>query len=220
MLKPDGKSESAGGDAPAKKCDECDALVHAAYRVCPECGFEFPKPEKKHAGKHSQEAILSGEIEVVETEVDQVFYRLHTKRNAPEGAPQTMKVTYYPPGLNVEAVNEWICVEHEEGSYPQRKAATWWRARSNVLMPKSAAEAVELANEGALAEPSSIKVEYKPGERFPRIVAYELGEIPSFKPWHDTAAEMADKEAEEEERRKRFKATLAELDDPNYSPPF
>ncbi len=35
------------GDAPAKECPQCQTVVHAAYSVCPECGFEFPPPDRQ-----------------------------------------------------------------------------------------------------------------------------------------------------------------------------
>ena len=30
------------GEAPAKKCPECDSVVAASARECPDCGYEFP----------------------------------------------------------------------------------------------------------------------------------------------------------------------------------
>ncbi|RME98662.1 MAG: DEAD/DEAH box helicase [Alphaproteobacteria bacterium] len=35
-------TNGAPGEAPAKQCPECDALIHAAYAICPECGHVFP----------------------------------------------------------------------------------------------------------------------------------------------------------------------------------
>ena len=33
---------TGAGKAPAKECPECQAVIHAAYATCPECGHEFP----------------------------------------------------------------------------------------------------------------------------------------------------------------------------------
>jgi DNA repair protein RadD len=219
-LKPDGKQQSDGGDAPAKKCDACGALVHAAYRVCPECGADFPKIEKKHATKHGDAAILSGEITVEDIEVAEVFYAIHTKKGAAPDHPKTIKVSYQPAGLRADLISEWVCVEHPEGSFPQRKAAMWWRSRSKTVCPKTVREAIEMAHEGALARPSRIRVEYRPGEKFPRILSADIGELPDYRPWHQSAADLADHADDEAERVKRWQKARAELSSPEYEPPF
>lgn len=203
MLKPEKKESQGDGSAPAKECEACGALVHAAYRVCPECGAEFPKPEKKHATRHGNAAILSGEVDVRDYEVTDVLYSVHTKRGASEDAPRTMKVTYVVD-LNTE-FSEWVCFEHEQGSFPQRKAAMWWRARSNLALPKTALEAVELAQDGALASTASIRVENTPGERFPRVVSADLRDIPAYKPWQEAAVDAVESNAVIDEIFKRIR---------------
>ena len=45
-------------------------------------------------------------------------------------------------------------------------------------MPDTAAQAVELAEMGALAETEAVTVLHKPSDQFDRIVAYRLGEKP------------------------------------------
>lgn len=54
-------------------------------------------------------------------------------------------------------------------------------------MPRSAEEAVELAQAGALAEVLAIKVRSVAGEKYDRIVDYELGAKPE--PAYATAEE-------------------------------
>ena len=52
-----------GGDAPAKECPECQSLIAAGYARCPDCGYEFPKPERaNHDAQASTESVLSGEV--------------------------------------------------------------------------------------------------------------------------------------------------------------
>lgn len=221
MLKPNGKSSGDGGEAPAKKCEACGALVHAAYRVCPECGAEFPKIEKKHATRHSDAGILSGEVVTEEIEVAEVFYSVHTKKGADGSAPKTMKVSYQPTGIRADLISEWICVEHPVGTFPQRKAVMWWRARSRLVCPTTAKEAVELAQDGALAKPARIRVEHAPGEKYPRIVSAEIGELPEYRPWQEGIADAVEEAADEEAARKaRFESIRKEFEDPNYAPPF
>ena len=38
MIKVKEPGSGKGGDAPAKKCPQCLALIHAGYTACPECG--------------------------------------------------------------------------------------------------------------------------------------------------------------------------------------
>jgi hypothetical protein len=54
--------------------------------------------------------------------------------------------------------------------------------------PTSAAEAVRLAEDGALAETRKVTVRAVSGERFDRVIAYEMGERPEYYPepgWND-----------------------------------
>lgn len=163
------------GDAPAKECPDCRALIHAAYAVCPECGHEFPEREEStHDAQASTEGILSGQTTRTVQRVQNVFFSVHTKRDAPPDAPQSMRVEYQL-GFN-EYVSEWICVEHT--GYARAKAESWWQARSSEPMPDSAEEAVALSKAGALAETHSITIKRTVGEKFDRIVDWELGPRP------------------------------------------
>ncbi|MBX3363998.1 MAG: DEAD/DEAH box helicase family protein [Phycisphaeraceae bacterium] len=167
----------APGEAPAKQCPECDALIHAAYAVCPECGHAFPPRQVKHAAAASDEAIVSGSDGPARRDerVLDVAYLVHYKRNDPLAKP-TMRVEYRI-GFN-RWVREWICFEHPEGGYARRKAEQWWRRRSNDRVPGTVEEAVEWADAGALAPTLRITIEKKPGDEWERVVAYELGEKP------------------------------------------
>ena len=174
-----------GSEAPAKECPECHALIAAGYASCPECGYEFPKPERaNHDPNASSEAVLSDQILPIRYDVRDVFYSVHEKRGADENAPKTMRVDYrigfhqYKP--------EWICFEHQ--GYVRTMAERWWKARSNDPVPATAQEAVDIANAGGLAPTKAISVLPVPGERFDRFVDYELGEKPEAvslsESWH------------------------------------
>ncbi|NLF32985.1 MAG: hypothetical protein GX591_19130, partial [Planctomycetes bacterium] len=163
------------GEAPAKECPECQSVIHAAYGVCPECGYEFEPPQRE---KHDQEAstagILSGEVTEVDYEVSETHYSVYKKRNTPEDHPRTLRVDYRC-GLTTYH-SEWVCPEHT--LYARGKFETWWRARSNEPVPSTAAEACDLALAGALAETHAITVRSIAGEKYDRVVNYQLGPIP------------------------------------------
>jgi len=168
-----------GGEAPAKQCPVCRSLIATGYTLCPDCGYEFPPPERQqHDATASTEGILSGEVTTSAHEVREVFYSVHTKKGAPEDAPKTLRVEY-EVGFH-QYYSEWICFEH--GGWARHKAESWWRKRSNAPVPLTAAEAAALAQDGALCETGTITVRTVVGEQFPQIVGYELGDCP---PWRE-----------------------------------
>ena len=163
-----------GGDAPAKKCPQCLALIHAGYAKCPECGYEFPPPEgnDKLTRNASNAGIISGQVDYTDYDVIGVYYCVHEKRYAEPGTPRTMRVDYNI-GFN-EFKSEWVCPEHT--GYARGKFEKWWRERAALgcPIPTTAQEAVALASEGLLAEPESITVKTVAGERFERITGWRL----------------------------------------------
>jgi DNA repair protein RadD len=160
------------GEAPAKECPECHTVIAAGFSRCPECGYEFPPPQRQqHQAKASTAGVLSGQYVDTEHVVRSVSYAVHTKRGADESVPKTLRVEY-ETGWN-QWVKEWICVEHQ--GYARAKAEVWWKARTDEPFPGSAAQAVAHASQGGLAEPTHITVRETAGEEFPRIVAYRLG---------------------------------------------
>ncbi len=170
------KDRSAGnGEAPARECPQCQAVIHAAYSLCPECGYAFPPPQR---GQHDQEAstagILSGEVTETEYKVHGVYYSVHVKRAAPEGHPRSLRVDY-EVGFN-DTRSEWVCLEHT--GFARGRAEAWWKRRSHLPVPNDVNDAVALAHAGALASPDTITVRSVAGEKYDRIVSCELGARP------------------------------------------
>ena len=178
MIKVKEPGSGKGGDAPAKKCPQCLALIHAGYTACPECGYVFPPKESndKMTQTASSAGVISGQVDYTDYEVLDVYYCVHEKRGADPDAPKTMRVDYQV-GFN-EFKSEWVCPEHT--GYARGKFEKWWheRAALGCPMPRSAREAVSLANEGLLAAPESISVKTIAGERFERVTGFRLKERP------------------------------------------
>lgn len=178
MIKVKEPGSGKGGDAPAKKCPQCLALIHAGYTACPECGYVFPPKENndKMTQTASSAGVISGQVDYTDYEVLDVYYCVHEKRGADPDAPKTMRVDYQV-GFN-EFKSEWVCPEHT--GYARGKFEKWWheRAALGCPMPRSAREAVSLANEGLLAAPESISVKTIAGERFERVTGFRLKERP------------------------------------------
>ncbi len=169
------KSRLGDGEAPAKECPSCRALIAPAYSHCPQCGFEFPPPErKKHDAQASRAGVLAGQATDTEFEVRDITYSVHTKKDADESAPKTLRVDYRL-GLDYW-VSEWICLDHT--GWARRKAEQWWKVRSPDPVPDSAQRAADLAEAGALAHTESVTVRSVAGEKFERIIACQLGPKP------------------------------------------
>lgn len=163
------------GGAPAKECPRCQAVVHAAYGLCPECGYEFPPPQREqHASEASTAGVLSGDVTITDHPVHGVTYSVHVKRDATPGAPRSMRVDY-EVGYH-QHKSEWVCFEHT--GYARQKAEAWWRLRSTLPVPETTDDAVAQADTGAMAPVLSIKVRSVAGEKFDRIIHCQLGGTP------------------------------------------
>jgi len=165
-VKPKDKSAGAGeGEAPIKTCEVCQTMCHAACKICPECGFEFPAPALNHGANSYKGAMLSSQVEAEWYEVDSVMYGRHKK----EGKPDSLKVTYY---AGLVSVSEWLCPDH--GGY----AASRYTARKPML--KSEADTTDDALDEChfWVQPSRIKV--KPSSHNPKyqeIVQFDYTQV-------------------------------------------
>jgi DNA repair protein RadD len=179
---------NGNGEAPAKKCPECNALVATGYATCPQCGYVFPPPERQmHDARASSAGILSGQVTTDERDVRGTYYSVHVKHDAPSDHPKTMRVEYRTGWQ--QYVSEWICMEHS--GWARKKAESWWRQRSNVPPPDNVEEAVRLAEAGALSKTLSVTVRSVTGEKYDHIVGYKLGEKPFYREpgWDDEEIE-------------------------------
>ena len=185
---------NGNGQAPAKECPRCHEVIAAGYVTCPACGHEFPERRRtRHKAKASMAGILSDEATFSECPVQSVYYSVHTKRGASDGAPKSMRVEYRTGWQQYHS--EWVCFEHSGRA--RERAERWWRRRSDAPVPDTAAKAVALANSGALCETKFIVVRSDPGQKYDRIVAYQLGEKPPFRePGEDDEQHVSAQEAE------------------------
>lgn len=162
------------GGAPVRECPQCQSVFPAGRTACPDCGYEFPREDRKlrHDSRACSDGILSGESSELEYPVKDVYYCTHTKRNADEGTPKTMRIDYMIGFNDFQA--EWVCPEHT--GYARRKFEKWWRERTEIDPPGTAAECVQIAQKGYLKKPVAITVKTTAGQRFPEIVKYTFAE--------------------------------------------
>ena len=163
------------GEAPAKECPQCQAVIHAAYAVCPECGHEFPPREReRHDRQASTAGILTGEVTEIEYDVQHIRFAVHVKRGASDDHPRSLRVDYDVGFYDYRS--EWICFEHT--GYARAKAEAWWQARSRGPVPDTASQALAICDAGGIAYAQVITIRSVAGEKYDRIVNHELGPIP------------------------------------------
>lgn len=167
------KDKPSGGEAVTKCCPRCHSIVALGVRFCQGCNYEWERAEQevKHDTHASTAPVLASET-WEEYQVQEVQYFIHSKRGADPDHPRTMRVEYIVS--LVTSFREWVCVEHT--GFAREKAQKWWAQRCAVPCPTTVEEAVHIALQGGLAEPTSILVD-RSGE-YPEIKKYNLGEIP------------------------------------------
>lgn len=157
------KKKVGEGDAPNKKCPECDAKNPASARVCVECGFEFPPPKLNIEEEASQKALLSTQIQPEWLRISNVIYARHQKADK----PPTLRVDYQ---CGLARQSEWISIEGS--GFPRQKACMWWNKRApGQAVPMTVAEA--MARTGELATPTEIQV--KQSGKYTEIVNARFG---------------------------------------------
>lgn len=155
------RARNAGdGVAPTKVCPDCDSILAAAVRECPDCGHQFPPPRVTVAATASTLEVLST-TQPQWAAVSAITYGRHEK----PGKPPSLRVDYR---CGITRHSEWICFEHT--GYARNKAAAWWRKRSPAPVPTTIAKALAMSE--ALARPSQIRV--RPRGRFSEITGYRM----------------------------------------------
>lgn len=154
------KRGEAKGDAPQKECPGCMQPVAVSVRTC-ECGFRFPVKEASHDETADTQSQILSEPEVVKV-TDWAFSR-HVKRDAPD-KPNSLRVTYILEGANMNAVEEWVCLMHD--NLAGKKAARWWADHCDITLSEGKQQlggdlidvAIELESQGFVRMPVELTV--------------------------------------------------------------
>lgn len=163
-VKPKPKGGSGEGSAPVKTCEHCQTICHAAVRICPECGAEFPAPTPNHETKAYGGAVLSSQVQAEWVDVDRVDYFRHQK----EGKPDSVKVKYQ---TGIAFISEWLCPDH--GGY----AASRYHARMKALGASAMTTDDALQECDAWNWPVRIKVKPNPNNaKFMEIVQLDYSQ--------------------------------------------
>jgi DNA repair protein RadD len=151
--------------------EQCTTIIEDHEDMCPTC---TAIKERKMFGEFEATCAKVVKEPPKEFSVTAVDYRYHTTKD--ESKPPSMRVTYTIEPLDDDEkgdlsrrkVSEWICLEHQ--GYAREKAYKWWQERSAQSVPDDIHEAVYIATEGGLSQPSRITVQ-KDG-KYDRIISY------------------------------------------------
>lgn len=146
----EGVEVDEANEPPVKVCSECRETVPISIMICPECGALFPPPKPRHEAFASDLSPL-GETET-QWDITEVKYFVHQKKGSDEDSPKTMRVSYLAGFRHV--CDEYVCVEHS--GYAWNKAFLWWQLRTDMPIPGSASDAVDMAKRGELKEPCTV----------------------------------------------------------------
>ncbi len=116
------KTSDKEGEAPAKHCPQCESVVPAGAKFCPDCNYEFLFEHK--LSPTAADSVVIVDDKPFWLEVIDVDYSEH----ANYGMTKSVKVTYMCES-NI-AVSEWVCVEHK--GYAKYKADHWVKYRGGV----------------------------------------------------------------------------------------
>lgn len=153
------KKGKGDGAAPFKECPECECACGTMTRICPQCGFEFPPPERNVDVIPAQKPVLSVEPEWLD--VAEASYKRHEKA----GSVPSLRVDYR---IGMSFQKEWICFEHQ--GFPRAKAESWWLRRAPAPVPRSVDEAITRAAE--IAVPSHVRV--RRNGKYDEIIAFRF----------------------------------------------
>jgi DNA repair protein RadD len=143
-----------------KVCPRCQAPVSKTEYTCPDCGFEWEKPEEKEdviiVDKDVGKLIdVNVSRKFIESKVS--YWDANKYISAKNNLMIRLMLNCVPGGV----VNSFLDIEGNGSEYGQQKARQLWRKLANSEPPDSVSEAVERL--GELNIPSNVKL-YKDGK--------------------------------------------------------
>jgi DNA repair protein RadD len=160
-----------GQDIVLHECEKCKNNFNKKLRVCPSCGFEIPKTQRRNLERlekiekklHNAFAA-SGDIfsSVKKIDVQDVSFKIHNK----PGKPPSVRIEFR---CGLSLIKKWITVEHE--GYAKAKSQQWLRLMSLPDYNSSKEMVSDPAFQKRLKEISVLEV--NGSGKYPDIVSYE-----------------------------------------------
>ena len=168
---------------PMRDCPRCEESIPIQAKVCPHCGADIQAAEKEKKDKplpaltgadiiaglgHVAKANQIGSVPVTEAR-----YSAHLGQSG----IITLRADYYNGMLRV--VSEWVCFNHDPGSFPRRKAVEWFAKHvgESYTPPKTVEEFMLWKSMGMpVKRPVSVTVRKRKGEKYLELVSVRLEE--------------------------------------------
>lgn len=135
-------------------------LGNMAVGVVGSCGAPFKFKEKLKVAA-STEKLIKETLPIIEDfTVESIIYQKNVNRND-HTKPATLKVTYY---CGHKTFSEYVCLLH--GDWAGRRAYTWWKNRTNLPLPATIEDALNIVS--TLKVPTHIRVHTN--RKYPEIM--------------------------------------------------
>ena len=159
---PPKKKGKGNGQPPTKVCPQCDEVVPLSVRQCDCCGWTFETESKLTLAASALAVVSTDEAQALTLYVKHAYYYKHIK----EDKPPSLKVVYVCN--NIKLYTEWILFEHGNGLLGPTR--TWWSRRTDLPLPATVDEALEIAQKSLLRIPTKIIVDIS--NKYPKITHY------------------------------------------------
>ena len=158
------------GEAVTKSCPSCGEIVLGGCSVCPACGFELPKQERKKPDQSlHDDDIMGDEKRVYDMPIKGWAWRKHVGQ---QSGKDMLLVKYYGTNLSDPTIKEYLCILHD--GYARERAlrtlleiasqsGTWPEVQTNMPLE----DAAKILEGGK--PPTSIR--YKADGKFYRVLS-------------------------------------------------
>ena len=161
-----------------KVCPQCEGFVKTTARECPDCGFQFPKPETKQASHDDEANMRSSAVynALEKIEITGMRAREHIKRKG-DTESVSLRIDYIAPCQKYGAVSKWLSVYHEN-DWVRNQAYKFFEAGGHKLASDTNSYSMEdlLWHAAKLKVPSHITMDFS--KKFPEIKELHYEEKP------------------------------------------
>lgn len=152
------------GKAVNKECPGCEADLHPAVRICPECDYEFPRTDDFEADNPEMTDATYGSQPPEWMDVEHMFVNIHKSKGS---GKELLRIRLEGSSLMKQPPNLWLCFPEDgyTGFAVEKGKSQWYTLTDDRIPPKSASDALERLSE--IRQPDSILVD--DSSKFPEI---------------------------------------------------